>query len=486
MYDAVVVEDEERILNNICNRIEKLSARFRVAARFDDPLRALEWLRSHPADVLLTDIRMPGMDGLSLLEELKSSRPAYCAIISSYQDFSYAQKAIRLNVCEYLLKPFLDEELNALLTRLADQLDSEMTDRLADELNGFLRGGPLGEYLERRCAAIGAGGRGSYSLAALSLPHEALFQGEGLNAVEPSCTGSELLLPLPEEDRVICFCAVQGGDQPARLLAREWAGRGGTGVYTPCVSSLGELPAFYLRLGSGFSAASYPERGNYVELGQTTMEVRDLSLLEEEYTRLEMVCRNGMRDAVSERLQVVAQRFKELSLSRQELEQQVCALMLRLSISLGLPFPDLRRFSATLHNTLSGCTTYREVTDAVAEDLRALTVTDEGEGKQGLARSIRQYLDQNADGVVSLSDLEEHFGFSQTYLLRVFRDALGTSPIEYLITKKMERAKELLGLFPEKTVREIGEALSYSNQYYFSRVFKREVGVSPAEYRRSH
>lgn len=81
--------------------------------------------------------------------------------------------------------------------------------------------------------------------------------------------------------------------------------------------------------------------------------------------------------------------------------------------------------------------------------------------------------------VVGISDLVETFGFSQTYLIRIFREEYGSSPIEYLIIRKMEYAKEQLQGCPEKTARVISEELGYSSQYYFSRAFKKIEGVSP-------
>ena len=77
--------------------------------------------------MVLTDIRMPYMDGLTLAEKIRQRYPSMKVVIfSGYDDFEYAQKAIKLNVTEYILKPVNVEELTAILKRIKSNLDDEI------------------------------------------------------------------------------------------------------------------------------------------------------------------------------------------------------------------------------------------------------------------------------------------------------------------------------------------------------------------------
>ena len=488
MFRAVVVEDEERILNNICRRIEKISPRFHVVAQFTNPLQALEYLQVHRVDVVFTDIRMPGIDGLTLLESL-GNKSLLTVIISSYQDFSYAKNAIRLHVSEYLLKPFLDDELSALLLRLTEQLNMLCADKLTDELIPFLKSGLRSDTLEQLCTQMGC-----FSMAALSSGMESGFgkdSRDGLyNAAAPVYSQEKILLPFFANNNslLIYFCAAKDSENLARQLAEEWFGRGGTAVYSGCFQELSDMPELYERLCSGFAMAVFPGKPSLCALDTLVAPQKDFSELQEDYQRLALIVKSASRESIMSGLKVIMQRFEELSLSQYDLRQQITVLFIKLYTELYRQFPDFRHLDRIQRDILDNCRSYDDIAAGLLDEIiHHLCNNDKctKEVKTELVNAIRRYLDENVTKPIGLTDIAEHFGFSQTYIIRVFREAFGTSPIEYLITSKISKSKEQLRFCPEKQVREIAEQLGYSNQYYFSRAFKQAVGVSPTEYRKS-
>lgn len=121
----IVVEDEIRICEGICRLIEKISDDYEVVATADNGKDGLELILKYSPDIVITDIMMPEMNGLEMLTELKEKdRMPKVIVISAYTEFSYAQKAIRLGVREYLTKPITIGEL----TRSLSNLSNEATD----------------------------------------------------------------------------------------------------------------------------------------------------------------------------------------------------------------------------------------------------------------------------------------------------------------------------------------------------------------------
>lgn len=125
-YKVIVVEDEALIIKNVVKKIEQLELGFEVVETAKNGQAALEVIRDKLPDVIITDIRMPIMDGLQLLQQLYESDPTVrSVIISGYNDFEYAREAIKYNVTDYLLKPVDTEALYQCLFRLKIELDTE-------------------------------------------------------------------------------------------------------------------------------------------------------------------------------------------------------------------------------------------------------------------------------------------------------------------------------------------------------------------------
>lgn len=126
MYKIVFAEDEAIIRESISQVIEWDKYDFHIVAMASDGEEALTAIRAHRPDLLITDIRMPFMDGLELCRQAKHLDPAIkIVIISGFMEFSYAQDAIKLGVQDYLVKPVTPMKLIQILTKLHAQLEEE-------------------------------------------------------------------------------------------------------------------------------------------------------------------------------------------------------------------------------------------------------------------------------------------------------------------------------------------------------------------------
>lgn len=128
----VIIDDETIVVKGITALIARFDLDAEVVGSAGNGIDGCEVIREQAPDVVITDIQMPGMDGLTLIEQMHPEFPdAYFVVISGYRDFVYAQRAIRLDVMDYLEKPITKEKIQELL----DKIDQKETRRQAETLN---------------------------------------------------------------------------------------------------------------------------------------------------------------------------------------------------------------------------------------------------------------------------------------------------------------------------------------------------------------
>ena len=130
LYRIILVDDEEEVRKGIIRKIDWNHLGFDVVGDAENGAEALEQIEQLEPEVVMTDIRMPFMDGLTLTVRIRQKYPSMKVLIfSGFDDFEYAQQAIKLNVTEYILKPVNVEELSEILTRVKQNLDEEICQR---------------------------------------------------------------------------------------------------------------------------------------------------------------------------------------------------------------------------------------------------------------------------------------------------------------------------------------------------------------------
>lgn len=124
MYPLIVVEDEPILLNGLVKLIEKTTSEFQVVGKAENAFEAIELITTSVPVLVITDIRMPKMDGLELSAWIMSHQPEIKVVIATgYSEFDYAQQAIRLGVVDFLLKPVKPEELSEALGKVKALID---------------------------------------------------------------------------------------------------------------------------------------------------------------------------------------------------------------------------------------------------------------------------------------------------------------------------------------------------------------------------
>ena len=134
MYSLVVVDDEDLSRENIVSCFPWSDVGFQVEESFSRGKDALDYLLCNHVDVLMTDIRMPAMDGIELIRCVRKAKlPVLPVVVTAYDDFGYAQKCISLQVVEYILKPISTSTLFDVFSRLKARLDANDKEQLLPE-----------------------------------------------------------------------------------------------------------------------------------------------------------------------------------------------------------------------------------------------------------------------------------------------------------------------------------------------------------------
>ena len=233
MMRVFIADDEEIIRDGIRNCIEKEQERFLFAGEAPDGEMALPMLMEMKPDVLITDIRMPFMDGLELAKVVRRTMPwLRIVFLSGHDEFEYAQKAVSLHADAYLLKPVSPKEFDQLLENLSAELSRRDNRQglysravLADEVlkdhffQGLLQSDTAQELPEATLAAgVELGGRfHAVALAALPQRPEG-FDAQG-HRVAQGCAPAQLRL-LGDQHVML----IVSGDETAELMARTAAG----------------------------------------------------------------------------------------------------------------------------------------------------------------------------------------------------------------------------------------------------------------------
>ena len=148
----ILVDDEQLIVDGLKKIISRQFPDVETRG-FTDPVQALEALKADPAFLLITDIRMPNMTGLQLIQKAREAGVKYCAILTGLEDVPLLQESIRLQVSDYLIKPVNKEELYALIRRILEQTALESTEQANDLADKFRSGTWTDEQTARELAS---------------------------------------------------------------------------------------------------------------------------------------------------------------------------------------------------------------------------------------------------------------------------------------------------------------------------------------------
>lgn len=534
LYKIMLVDDEEEVRKSIIRKIDWADAGFEVIGDAENGQDALEKIEQNEPDVVLTDIRMPYMDGLSMAEAIRQQYPSIKIVIfSGFDEFEYAKKAIKLNVIEYILKPVNVEELTAILKKIKNNLDEEIEQKrnvnLLREsyiknlptirehfLNDLIHGGmdqqtiseKLREYeididhaVKWLAAAIHLEldekaeravplhkERELIPISVQKLMEEKL-EGQYRFTMFHSSFESILIAAVDEHNSQTGLVALLGDICKETKKILEVTVTIGVGGSCSDLSEIGvsfhaALNALGYRAvaGSGGVICIHDVEPVYYE------PLRFDSRMESE---LIAAVKFGPEEKIRAVIDEVVGKMEEAKVHYRQYQAYILAVinaLTQLTQRYDLRINDVFGVETDyfdILNKVEKTENIRQYLSEVALKMNRAMDEERSNTTKNVIREAKQYIRDNyQDPDLSVEKICRHLHMSPAYFSTMFKKETGQAYIAYLTDVRLSRAVELLMTTEDKTYI-IAEKVGYPEQNYFSYVFKKKFGVSPTKYRSS-
>ena len=530
MLKVLICDDEVSICRLIVRLVQWEQLGLSLVGTAHNGKDALEMLVNKAPDIVLTDIRMPVHNGIELAGKARQLGLATrFIIISGYDNFTYAQDALKASVSDYLLKPINAQELNAALSRVAEQILQERQQQ------------NLMDTIENRLQSMSSVGRDIFMknvlLGNAAAYSESMLRACGLNFTENRCgsfavvfdwaearqNGPALLehwmeriqLSLQMEDypclrELLCYregpvlYGIFNYPDSQSGVVRSYL----EDIYYTCRRACTVIPELHVTLAAGRAVNTPAQLSESMQSAREGLHCRANSgadrVLFYEDIPPELLRRPRLDSAVISRLRSC------LDLCDAEAVEGLLRGLFRDSAadktSFFLLAHELLSFLQTEQNSSGSAADYAVTEPALYEQTQAAF---EGaylpeqlcESLLSYSRSLldsanrrapvqsdqsielaKKYIAENYGGECSLQDVANYAHLSPNYLSSTFKKKVGISMNTYITVVRINEAKRLLKDSNEG-IYDIGEQVGYRDPKHFRKVFKDNVGISPAKYR---
>lgn len=531
-----LVEDEMVIRRGIKNSIDWEKEGYIFCGEASDGELAYPMIIKEKPDILITDIRMPFMDGLELCKLVKKELPNIkILILSGYDEFDYAKEAIRLGVTEYLLKPISSGKLLEALNWVSESIRREKEDKdLVRKYMEEMRENTEHEkqkFFEQMIAgnlsmadALETGKKYEMNLSAgmynlllfrFTLGEENRKSGELLGepeyAIEKLTERLEYVFEFQRGVEGWAFLLMADNEEQMSERVKELskdleeimknystiAYFGGIGQP---VARLRELEESFREAERALAARFTMELNRIISVEDIRMaqnvdtlddiEITSFGEIEKTRTMLEKFLNNGAEDEIDEFVDVYINELPEENLKsvlmRQYIIMDAYIVMMSFCEKIEGIEGEMQAQSEELKNSMKTSQTLEEIKNYIRMLLKKIIgVRDTISGRR-YSDIIEIAKDQirktYMSDEISLNTIAAEVGMSPSYFSSIFSKEMGKTFVEYLTEIRMDRAKELLMCSSMKT-SEIGYEVGYKDPHYFSYIFKKTQNCTPKEFR---
>lgn len=504
MYSILVADDEDLIREGIKQLFCYEDLGFTICGEAANGDAALEQMLTVQPDVVLLDIRMPGISGLEAMRLARERGfQGAVVIVSSYSDFKYAQEAMRYSAQYYITKPIDDDELKNILLTLRERFDEERSRRNSTQL-----------YLQKARSSVIAD---LLSGTALPDPKESADLHLSADCYQVVC----FQRPVGTENAAMNFgmqrafeydhilldgCEVlflRGADAIERLRAMAQFnavtshGNADARAFFACgptVAAIEDVPASYR------TACSLLERRFFCDPDQYMLEPQHLPPADSDAPALDAALLQSytaalVRGITSFNRPILAQTLKDLEAQLYNTSAPIDSVRLFLTdLYLQVKMQLRHLYNGTDIPFLSNAEIIRTISDAsyLYEILgffsRRFEIIMDATGistRDSVLNDILHYIHCNYAENITLESIAPLFGYNRSYLGKIFTKKMGQNFNAYVDTVRIEQSKKML-LQDDAKVYVIAERIGYKNVDYFHIKFRKYVGMSPSEYRKKY
>lgn len=427
MFRVLIADDEADIRESL-TLINWSDQDMQLSAAVGHGLEALQWIEENSVDLLITDIRMPIMDGLELVRRVRAYDPFIKIIIlSGYDDFQYAQTCMRYGVSEYLLKPIDREQLLGTMNRLKsewkEEAEREEHQRWLVTRSNFLMRSLRKEFLERL-----------------------LNKPLSVYEIEDGCSASDMILE-GNSFVVVLIRLDQGVSNRNAYTEKEWK------LITFTLDNI--LTEIWDDEGFGYQFINRNTNYSYLICALHSDLNDQLKQIRKQMYRFRGLFRSTFSFTVGQPVASVA----DIYISKQKADKTMTELGTD-------SFDVLEQFDLLIEPVYSSSKQSKYAS----------------ESSQHIVNQAKGYIYHNCHRTITLSEVAQAIHVNSSYLSHLFSEVTGNTYVYYLSICRTEKAKELL-INSQLKIYEIGEQVGFRNPRYFSSIFRKLTGMTPNEFR---
>jgi two-component system response regulator YesN len=480
IYSILLVDDEMPALRFMQAIIDKYLPEFTVLEKLTTGAQALAYLKQHPVDLMITDISMPGMDGITLARQARAIlKDMHIVIVSGYAEFDYARGALNVAADDYLLKPLSVPNAVKALKEVAEKLTAE--------------------YAARRNEIIcnlACSRQPSIPKSLLSHPHcFALIRWGNLHSGQPARLFTTHVIPASDYP----FTVLQGVDEDEKIVVSEqtladfhdsflaFAARTNTMPYTAVLSRmpmmLASLHSFIEKASNRIDKCLIIGKQQLIFLedsGPVLPPFKNPSML---LHKIEHFTAIGNMKMVKDTLVNMAAEWEKQQYAQQQITPVVYSLMQQAILSMPKLIDkqdQILRDTAELLQYAPSCgSLVAGLYDILYDDN---DFHDKNLSPKELCESIMTYIRQNFAKPLSVQSVCTEIGVSQTYMSRLLRTYGSTSFSAFLTQCRMDAAMELITKHLDILLRDVAACVGYDDPSYFSKVFHQAANKTPTQF----
>lgn len=500
MYKVLIVDDKSLIRRGISSSINWHELNIEPAGEAENGEQAMEIISKVRPDIVITDIRMPDMDGLDLLKNISEfDNRIIRIVISGYDEFDYAKKAIKYGSIDYIMKPVDPAELNESIKKACSILDRNKL--YAPDSEQMLK-----DLFQKLIKQIGLN-RQDYRAIIEEYNLEKSFF---CIAMIKNKSGEDVLKGFMPKLNALNVCFIEEGNGITALVFFTGNTNMSINNFEIIVRGIVEKALAGYRCEEIIAGVGEPVESIdcLIDAYRTACQASLYCLLSEkeniifhpsiknrkpciikpdEYESeliINVTTGNSNKSAlILEELLEKVLRFPDVSLdSIRLLFSNLCYMLLKLNVD----------FEAEIHEFLyeinhpENLLRYESIYDAAQiiynfYSLAAKKYMNEAGGKNAIVAKVKDFIEKNYFESISLNMLSELFHMNASYLTRIFKEAEGYSINEYIVKVRIENAKRVLES-GKVNIRKLAESIGYENSTYFFKVFKKATGMTPREY----
>ncbi|WP_372630253.1 response regulator [Cohnella sp.] len=544
MYRLLIVDDEPAVRAGLRSYFDWASYGIEVAGEADDGDVALEMIARERPDLILTDVRMPNMDGIAMSQRVAEAYPPIKFIfVSGHDDVDYLKSAMKVSAVDYIFKPVNLQELGAVIQRVAAEMDAERSERqLRQELLVKLKEGMPLLREKFLLSLIGDGAPNTnigerVAFLELDLTVDAAYWVLVLSVDDMA----DVLGSRSERDRQLLWYSVlniyqelidtyfrgyafehRNGEFVGVLRAAD-ADAAAPDMAEALLALAGDVRSNlerWLKLSVTIGISDRAE--GLADLAHAYRQAREAADYKWYLGKNRIITMNSLETAASEadgapkydhelnaqllsalkaddadKLgEAVDRIFANLAYNRPgglKYGRNMCLQLVlaagQLLMELGAQSPELEAMEAELWEALFDKETLGEMKQLLESYLASAMsrIREKRTGKvANVVERIRGFIEQRySDGHLTVADIGKAVYLSPTYVSLLFKQETGQTVGEYLTQVRVDKAKQLLR-DPQYKFYDICYAIGYTDPSYFTKLFKKVTGVTPSAYRDSH